>query len=52
MVTIELYWNDLSVEKKRFIADIMQRDVDDVPKLTNWDIFPMTTFEIEEVEDE
>jgi hypothetical protein len=45
MITIEIYWNDLTETAQKRIQDILGLDEDDD---NNWNFIPITTFEIEE----
>lgn len=40
MITIEIYWDDLTPEKQREIMDLLGDN-------HNWDVFPMATLDIE-----
>ena len=45
MVTIEIYWKDLTEEKRKEIQETLgMGDSDD----WNWDTFPLATLDIEE----
>ena len=44
MIAIEIYWQDLTEEKQNEIIERLGIDPDD----HNWDIFPMTTIDINE----
>ena len=42
MPEIRVCWDDLSLEKQRDIADVLEMEIDDVEKANNWDVFPIT----------
>lgn len=48
---INIYWNDLTPEKQRDIADLMEIDVEDVARKTNWELIPMAIVGIDEEEE-
>lgn len=41
MTTIEIYWDDLTNKKQQEILDVVGDNC-------NWDVFPITTIDIEE----
>lgn len=43
MLTIEIYWDDLTPEKQQEILDVVGDN-------GNWDVFPIATVDIEEDE--
>jgi hypothetical protein len=45
---INIYWNDLTPEKQRDIADSMEMAVADVARQTNWELMPMAVVGIGE----
>ena len=45
---INIYWNDMTPEKQRDIADLMEIDVEDVARKTNWELIPMAVVGIDE----
>lgn len=47
-INVEIFWNDLSPEKQRDIADLMEIDVEEVVKHTNWDVIPLATLPLGE----
>jgi hypothetical protein len=47
---INIYWTDLTPEKQRDIADLMEIDVEDVAGKTNWELIPIAIVGIGEEE--
>lgn len=45
MITIEIYWDDLSKAKQNEIREALKMDADDNG---NWDVFPIATMDFEE----
>jgi len=45
MITIEFYWNDLTEKKQKEIIELIGDN-------NNWDVFPITTLDIEEDADD
>ena len=45
---INIYWNDLTPEKQRDIADLMGMPAVGVARQTNWELMPMAVVEIGE----
>ena len=43
MITIEIYWQDLTEEKQKEIQKLLKLDDGDN---NNWDFFPMATIDI------
>ena len=41
MITIEVYWNDLTADKQKEITELLGDN-------HNWDVFPIATIEIGE----
>ena len=44
MLTIEIYWDDLTSEKQQEIRELLNLEPNDN---NNWDLIPITTIEIE-----
>lgn len=45
MITIEIYWGDLTAETQQEIREALNMEPDDNG---NWDVFPIDTLEFEE----
>lgn len=48
---INIYWTDLTPEKQRDIAELIEMDVEAVAKNTNWELIPMAVVGIGEEEE-
>lgn len=44
MITIDIYWNDLTEKAKNKIKEVLGFDPG---KESNWDVFPMATLDVE-----
>ena len=47
MITIDIYWNDLTTKKQKEIQEALNMKPDDNG---NWDVFPIATLDVEESE--
>ena len=45
MITIEIYWDDLTVGKQKEIREELNMESDDNG---NWDVFPIATLDFED----
>ena len=51
IMKINIYWNDLTPEKQRDIAELMGMAAADVAGKTNWELIPMAVVGISEEEE-